>query len=247
MSPNFCSTCGTRLSDDAAFCASCGTSVLPQASSPNPNLQTGGKLYRLGGLAKALRIGYILATCALFATAMSLFYRASLLHDVANWRRVSFQDATDAENMVAGGLLGIGLTRIVLFILLIVWAWRATKNLQTWGAPLKWRPGWAIGGWFIPIGMLWIPYQVVRDAWRLAPGDETRPADQINGTWLFGFLSWWGSIVLLQIGGVGETPSEMRNTDVIAGFGALLGCASAIAILVAIGQISRRQDQAQTA
>ena len=247
MSPNFCSTCGTRLSDDAAFCASCGTSVLPQASSPNPSLQTGGNLYRLSGLAKALKIGYILSACGLLGLSLCLFYRASLLHDVANWRRVSFQDATDAENMVAGGLLGIGLTRIVLFILLIVWAWRATKNLQTWDAPLKWRPGWAIAGWFIPIGMLWIPYQVVRDAWRLAPRSEKGPADQRNGAWLFGFLAWWASIVLLRIGGTGETLAGMRNTEVIAGFGALLAAASAIAILVAIGQISRRQDQAQTA
>jgi len=221
---------------------------LPQASSPNPSLQTGGKLYRLGGLAKALRIGYILATCTLFAVAMTFFYRASLLHDMANWRRVSVQDATDADNMVSGAVNGHVLINLVLLILLIVWAWRATKNLQTWGAPLKWRPGWAIGGWFIPIGMLWIPYQVVRDAWRLAPGGETGPADQKNGTWLFGFLAWWGSIVLLRIGGEEqETLSAMRNSDVIGGFGALLGSASAIAIFVAIGQISRRQDQAQTA
>lgn len=221
---------------------------MPQASSPNPSLQTGGKLYRLGGLAKALRIGYILATCTLFAVAMTFFYRASLLHDMANWRRVSFQDATDADNMVAGAVNGHVLINLVLLILLIVWAWRATKNLQTWGAPLKWRPGWAIGGWFIPIGMLWIPYQVVRDAWRLAPGGETGSADQKNGIWLFGFLAWWGSMILLRIGGVEqETLSAMRNSDVIGGFGALLGSASAIAILVAIGQISRRQDQAQTA
>jgi len=167
---------------------------------------------------------------------------------MANWRRVSVQDATDADNMVAGAVNGHVLINLVLLILLIVWAWRATKNLQTWGAPLKWRPGWAIGGWFIPIGMLWIPYQVVRDAWRLAPGGETGSADQKNGFWLFGFLAWWGSMILLRIGGVEqETTSAMRNSDVIGGFGALLGSASAIAILVAIGQISRRQDQAQTA
>ena len=61
-------------------------------------------------------------------------------------------------------------------------------------------------------------------------------------------LAWWGSMILLRIGGVEqETLSAMRNSDVIGGFGALLGSASAIAILVAIGQISRRQDQAQTA
>jgi heme/copper-type cytochrome/quinol oxidase subunit 2 len=178
---------------------------------------------------------------------MCLFYRASLLHDIANWRRVSTQDAIDADNMVAGAVSGQIFVNLVVLILLIIWAWRATKNLQAWDAPLKWRPGWAIAGWFIPIGMLWIPYQVVRDAWRLAPMSEKGPANQQNGTWLFGFLTWWGSIVLLRIGGLGEAPDAMRNTQVIAGFGALLGCASAIAIFVAIGQISRRQDQAHTA
>jgi len=86
---------------------------------------------------------------------------------------------------------------IVLFlataVLFVVWAWRATKNLQAWEAPLRRGPGWAIGGWFIPVGNLWIGYQVVRDAWELAPDrDGKMPGRSLtdwNAAWALFLLS----------------------------------------------------------
>jgi len=77
---------------------------------------------------------------------------------------------------------------LVIGIVFVMWFSKAATIAKQLGRPAKWSPGWAIGGWFIPIGSFFIPYGVGRDL--LRAGDPRRSSVK----------SWWalymGSAVL---------------------------------------------------
>jgi hypothetical protein len=90
-------------------------------------------------------------------------------------------------------LLGVGLLTAVLFL---IWIYRAHKNLRALGASdLKYSPGWAIGGFFVPLVNLVRPYQVVMEIWR-SSAPEMRgsfgAAWKHEGSSLF-IVLWWGA------------------------------------------------------
>jgi len=68
----------------------------------------------------------------------------------------------------------------------VAWLYRARRNAGRLSGSLQWAPGWAIGGWFIPVASLVIPYLVVRDVRRAsAPAPQPVP------------VGWWWTSVLV--------------------------------------------------
>ena len=70
----------------------------------------------------------------------------------------------------ADQLLGVTARVVALLvataIVFIVWMWRSAKNNEISAGPATHTCGWSIGGWFIPIGNLWIPVQIMQDLWQ---------------------------------------------------------------------------------
>jgi hypothetical protein len=89
-------------------------------------------------------------------------------------------------------LIGIAMVTGVFFL---IWIYRAHKNLRALGATdLKYSPGWAIGGFFIPVLNVVRPYQVVTEIWK-ASGPGARRSG--GASWIYEsppvFISlWWG-------------------------------------------------------
>jgi Domain of unknown function (DUF4328) len=78
---------------------------------------------------------------------------------------------------VLGVADGLGeLAVLVLFVLFLIWQYRAAELARSLGYPAQWSPGWGVGVWFIPIVNLWMPYQAIRD---------TLPASHPVRTWLW--------------------------------------------------------------
>ncbi|MFG2822190.1 DUF4328 domain-containing protein [Kitasatospora sp. NPDC048365] len=82
-------------------------------------------------------------------------------------------------------------------VLFLRWFSRCRHNAQAFDpAGHRFGPGLAVGGWFIPLANLWIPYRVTLDIWR-ASGPR-------GGEWLLN--AWWvawlaktlGAAVLMQ-------------------------------------------------
>lgn len=107
---------------------------------------------------------------------------------------------TEAEIFESGDTVDtMDVIQIVVFIptaiLFLVWINQAYKNLYTFiGAGLKFSPGWAVGGFFVPVLNLWRPYEVMREIWRASSADAS---GQRNGSWRSGELPtilgiWWG-------------------------------------------------------
>ncbi len=76
-------------------------------------------------------------------------------------------------------------------IAFLIWFRRARINADRSSWRQRRARGWAFWGWVIPIGNLWIPFQLTGDIWRagLPPARRTRTA------WLP--VLWWISRLLL--------------------------------------------------
>jgi len=90
---------------------------------------------------------------------------------------------------IAEGLLALPLLLAYLAtaVLVIIWLYRARKNVDTFpDAKPGMRAGWAIGGWFIPLANLVIPYRVVAHTARSSLARSRTPA--LVGIWWAAFL-----------------------------------------------------------
>lgn len=91
---------------------------------------------------------------------------------------------------------GLEVLEILLFLPLIpvfiVWFYRARKNADGRGWHQRRSPGWAIGGWFVPVVALWFPYQIMADVWQAGlPAEQRgRPAWQPITWWACWLLGW---------------------------------------------------------
>jgi hypothetical protein len=78
----------------------------------------------------------------------------------------------------------VGLPTIVVGVLFLIWFHRAATIAARLGRPARHSPGWAVGGWFIPIGNLFLPYQSARDLFR--PFEQRRR--RLVGRWWAAYL-----------------------------------------------------------
>ncbi|MGH2819592.1 MAG: DUF4328 domain-containing protein [Actinomycetota bacterium] len=149
-------------------------------------------------------------------------------------------------------LFGVG--TLVGGILFIVWMHRTHSNLPALGARgLRFTPGWAIGGWFVPILNLWRPKQIADEIY--AASNPHAPAEmgvswRQNGPRVV--VLWWAT--WLTGGLLGQVASSMMGADP-SGFGAyrtgLLLDAVSNVVLVAAGyfaitfvrEVTERQER----
>jgi len=80
---------------------------------------------------------------------------------------------------------------ITTAVLFLIWFRRARINAERDCWQSRARP-WAIWGWFVPLGNLWIPFQIMRDIWRtgLATDNRSRSVRLL--------ALWWASYLLVK-------------------------------------------------
>jgi len=194
----------------------------PWAAPPQARLSTG--LHTAVGV-------FMYLTAA--AAGLGVIAMANVIPKVDAWWKApigsdadelaAWQDASDLVQGTSGFLAVCGL---VLLILLMVWGNRAYRSLERYGAGGRsWSPGWAVGGWFIPLGNMVIPRLVLSEIERI-PHPDNGPApvaDRWRERPLLGAgLGWWigliASAVIVGVGaGVVDAASEIsgEGSDVI--------------------------------
>jgi len=171
------------------------THVQHQRTSNIARLRTPALLVQ-GALALWVLMGVTALVCNLV--------QRSLLHRVETspWS-VSLADlrADDARvDALNGVFVGLGIVTAVLFI---IWFRRAYMNVDALGGLRGWGLGWAIGGWFVPIGNLFIPKQIAGDVnaavcARLAPAVGDGALRRLRH-WT---NAWWAGWIALLVTGV---------------------------------------------
>lgn len=137
--------------------------------------------FRIFMIVLALSTAVELITAAAFAGSIDLF-------------------GMNMQQLVFGGAI-VAIIRAINFILLavffIMWQRRAYHNLHKAGSRnLRYSEGWAAGAWWIPLGNLVMPYQIIRDIWNVTQNvfrrqgeDFEREQDNITGWWWAMFLA----------------------------------------------------------
>lgn len=141
------------------------------------------------------------ATAALLAAQVVLGVVGALVSawGVLSWSRVSSAppdlvlapDRAELFLLLARAPLA-GLTAIAF----IGWVWVATANLRNAGVRVRHAPGWALGGWLVPILNLWRPKQMVDDLWRgsmpgVPPGVDLKYVRKPVGV-----TAWWAAYLI---------------------------------------------------
>jgi hypothetical protein len=143
----------------------------PQPTMPPPGYAMAaptGRLYQLKGITMAAMVLLGLASAASIVNAIPLFNRASLADKFPGGATLA--QLEDADTSVAAMLLIFGIAWLAAGILFIIWHYRYATNATALRGPLGLGPGWAIGGWFIPLGNLVLPFLQIRQSARASGG-----------------------------------------------------------------------------
>jgi hypothetical protein len=142
------------------------------------------------------------------------------------------------------------LAAIPAAVMWLVWQHRAHRNLAALGSSnLRFKPGWAVGWWFIPIANFALPYLTMRELWKASEpasgaidwrGVKTTPL-----LWL-----WWGGLLAgVVLGGISSTITanataiaELVTSEYFSMGQTLLTIAAAILGALLVRDIDRRQD-----
>ncbi|MEU1347384.1 DUF4328 domain-containing protein [Streptomyces sp. NPDC005776] len=132
----------------------------------------------------------------------------------------------------ASGSLQV-LTFLATVVVFLIWFRRVRLNAEVFDPYAhSMRPGWAIGGWFVPIGALWLPHRVAGGVWTASsPGGSNRP------TAPRGLLhAWWAALLCAEIFSryAGEVYSDAQEPDEVLSAFALVMTSDALDIAAAV-------------
>jgi hypothetical protein len=155
------------------------------------------------------------------------------------------------DDAVAAAGLAYLLVFLANVIVWCVWQYRAQANLPALGASgLRFRPGWAVGWWFIPIANLAVPYLAMRELWKASdsssgaidwPTQRTTPL-----LWLW-WTAWLAMVALSSISLSITANAEFIDDLITAEYFSMAQtvvtiCAAVLAVLL-IRDIDRRQER----
>jgi hypothetical protein len=135
-------------------------------------------------------------------------------------------------------------------VVFIVWTHRTYSNLSALGATgLRFKTGWAIGAWLVPVLAVWRPKQIVNDTWRAS--DRELPATAAREQWgdrstPLAMTAWW---VLWVVGALAERLSfnfggaSLESGLAIRVGGAVCLAAAAVLALWVVGALTKRQQE----
>ena len=168
----------------------------------------------LKGLATAVTVLFAVAAVGDLVAAAARNSRAGLLDDfLDNPTSVQFQELLDADDAVAASTVFYALAALALVIVLIIWQWRHAKNAEVLGVRGGLGPGWAIGGWFIPVANFVLPGMQMFQSSKGSDVDARRAGRAPKGVGLI--IAWailfaLGSVLLFS-SPAGTTTDEDGN------------------------------------
>ena len=114
----------------------------------------------------------------------------------------------------------LGLLGLAVAVAFLCWQYSAASVARDLGYPARVSPGLGVGGWFIPIGSLWLPYQALVDC--------LPPAHPARGRCLYSWLAFMGySVTYMVVFVVGLLGGPVGPFEVVA--------AGLLAVSVAVG------------
>ncbi len=202
---------------------------------PPPNLTpppgyaayTGPRTSRTGTIVRQRNI-ILIVLVLIFATGVFQLASTPGLVDKSRDFLAGRITETKYKDDLAGGTGALLLLPVIACIVLsIMWLYQMIRANVEIGRKLTWGPGWAIGGWFLPPGLLYvIPMLVLRETWKasdpeVAPGDDrwkSGPTHPLLWVWfvLYGIAPLVFIVIGLrtQIGNIGANTRDIAKSFV---------------------------------
>ncbi len=187
---------------------------------------------RPGALVTALTVLLPIAGIVSAYAGIAFLRRARLLGN----ELPSFSEISEADDNVANAILAVGLLQIATGVVWIIWQYRHAKRAARLGHHHQLGPGWAIGGWFVPLGNLFLPYRQLLDSGKASAGGAPRVV-----------YAWWAAMVLgslLIVNGFRIHSSDVQTADQMRGAGYLILAVGAALAVVVVRACSSRQRRA---
>jgi hypothetical protein len=166
---------------------------------------------RPGGLAYVVIAALVLSAVVDVWVAIVRFDRGAYVARVLEQGgRIFTSEAAPYDDRVRGAAVAFGLTSLVTAGVFITWFAIVVRHLHT-ARPeeFRYRSGWAVGGWFIPLFNFVQPKLMVNDAWRAAAGRARRIPKVVHFWWaafLVGLV-----LVFAGNGGTNHRPTTLRD------------------------------------
>ena len=200
------------------------------------------------GLSTALMWVLIVVAVAAAGTALVRVARIDAINRFLDTGSLSaYRDYKDAHDAVGSVMSILSILNLAVFILFVIYLFRAVKNTELWNATKeRWTPGWAIGGWFIPLANFVIPFLVVLETWRRSDPDVRAGAKARASTGLL--WCWWLAFtigyVLIQVDPYNEpTFDEVKTRDGFGIAGAVLLIAAAVLMIMVVRRLAKWQQR----
>ncbi|NEE36078.1 DUF4328 domain-containing protein [Streptomyces sp. SID7982] len=189
------------------------------------------------GLARAVTalLGVVIAA-DLFAIGTGLHLRGlwqGLVTDGA--LNIYTGDGRTAEALYGIAAISQGVALLATGVVFIIWFHRTRRNAEVFDPSVqRMGPGWAVGGWFVPIANFWFPYRVASGVWEASA--QTRP----DGGWRTvprtPLNLWWGAWVvsLLCTQAAERLWERAEEAEAIVRAGGLLAASDAVDIVAAV-------------
>jgi multisubunit Na+/H+ antiporter MnhC subunit len=232
-----------------------GTTPAPPGGAPSAAYAPPARWRSLRGLTTALTWLFSAHIALTAVLIIGVLNHLRVLGDKEIGGLVLDTDAVnDANALPAAMIILSGLVGLATFVLLIIWLYRAAKNNEALGRQNpRLGPGWAIGGWFIPIAWWVIPFIVLDDVWRgsdpsIPRGDPNwRRSSTMGAIW-----AWLVTAVIFTIpsaiatstGDVrADEPEKVRRDDILRIIGAVGAIVAAALAIVVTRRIAARQEE----
>ncbi len=203
-----CSDCGSPVRAQDKVCTNCGAGLeeddASSSQAPQPGVVTASDravalppFESAASLVKLVTVFSMIYIALQIVGLFSILAQIELLSAVRQGQTITMEAAraNDFRQLVISVLQMLAYVPTAL--LFLMWFHRAYKNLAALGATdLEFSPGWAVGGFFVPVLNLVRPFQVATEIWKAsdastAAGSAWRssPPSPIIGQWWGGLLA----------------------------------------------------------
>jgi hypothetical protein len=173
--------------------------------------------------------GNIVTTVAL---GIAMLHHDQVVDDY-NQFRTNYAATEDASRLLGMAAIALAALLVATTVVFIVWTWRSAKNNEVLGrVQPRHTSGWAIGGWLIPIGNLWIPVQIMQDLWE-GSDPEVQGRYRVQGFGRSPLISWWWGLFLAS--------RVLAATPV----GAICAIPAAVLAILVVRRVTERQEVAR--
>jgi Domain of unknown function (DUF4328) len=162
---------------------------------------------------------------------------------------VPVAEVTDADDRTVYASIAQLAVYVPTVIAFVVWFSRAYRNLERLGIRrLRFRPGWSIGAWFVPILAWYRPKQMTDDIWRASAPHGT---DDWHRRKVSTLIHWWWGVWIaagllgycsrrLYVGA--ETLEEQVGASTFSTMADTLFMVAAVMAILVVRAVTARQE-----